>query len=220
MCVFSFTFDDKFSWTLHSAQIVLCDDGVIPAVLGPDFEYHHGADPTCVGDVVVSVGVEADIVSVPGNMGFGVSCHRAAHVALIALWTVVRLQWHREWRRLLEAAVLGGRKVQRKWLWKEVSEKERKVTRVRYIMINIFLISPPFSHLAIDSFILLCCQNSRILRNIKCSSFHVAFPLHRANKTFFSNNIWPCSMPICTCLQMFHEIVFPITLTHLFTFYF
>lgn len=154
---FFFTFDNKLSWTLHSAQIVLCHDGVIPAVLGPDFEYHHGADPTCVGDIVVSVGVEADIVSVPGNMGSGVSCHRAAHVALIALWTVVCLQWNREWRRHLEAAVLGGRKVQRKWLWKEASKNERKVTRVRYITTDILLISLPLSRLAIDSIILLYC---------------------------------------------------------------
>lgn len=120
-CVF--TFDNKFSRTLHSTQRVLCNDCVIPAVLGPNFQYHHGADPTCISDVVVSVGVEADVISVPGNMGSGVSCHCTTHVALITLWTVVCFQWNRKCGRRLKAAVLGGRKVQRKCFWKDARKK-------------------------------------------------------------------------------------------------
>lgn len=114
-----FTFDNKFSWTLHSAQSVFCNDCVIPTVLGPNFEYHHRTDPTCVSDVVVSIGVEANIISVPGNIGFGVSCHCTAHVALVALWTFVHFQWNREWGRCLKVAVFRGRKVQRKCFWRE-----------------------------------------------------------------------------------------------------
>lgn len=76
--------------------MVICCDCVISTVLCPDFEYHHGAHPTCIGDVVVSIGIEADVVSVPGNMGSGISCHRTTHVALVAFWTVVHFEWNRE----------------------------------------------------------------------------------------------------------------------------
>lgn len=112
-----FTFNNKFSWTLHSAQRVFCYDFVISTVLGPNFEYNHGTDSTCIGDVVVSVGIEADIISVPGNMGSGVSCHRTTHVALVALWTVVCFQWNSEWWKCLKVAVLRFRKGQRKCFW-------------------------------------------------------------------------------------------------------
>lgn len=92
--------------------MVFGDDSVIPAVLWPDFEDHHRAHPTCVGNVIVGVGVKADVISVPGNMRSGVSCHGATHVALVALRTVVRSERNGERRRRLEAAVLGGREGQ------------------------------------------------------------------------------------------------------------
>lgn len=96
--------------------MVLSGDSVIPAVLRPDFEDHHRAHPACVSNVIVGVGVEADVISVPGNMRSGVSCHGTTHVALVALGTVVRSERNGERRRRLKAAVLGGRKGQRKHL--------------------------------------------------------------------------------------------------------
>lgn len=42
-------------------------DGVISIVLGAHPQDHHGAHATGVGDVVVGVCVEADVVAVPGD---------------------------------------------------------------------------------------------------------------------------------------------------------
>lgn len=108
------TFNNKISGTLHPSQRIFSDDGVIPAVLWPDFEDHHRAHPTCVSNVIVSVGVKADVISVPGDIWSGVSCHCTTHVALVALWTVVHFQRDGERRRRLKAAILGNGKVQRK----------------------------------------------------------------------------------------------------------
>lgn len=96
--------------------MVFSDDSVIPAVLWPDFEDHHRADSTCVSNVIVGVSVKADVISVPGNMWSGVSCHGTTHVALVALRTVVHPERDGERRRRLKAAVLGGRKGERKRL--------------------------------------------------------------------------------------------------------
>lgn len=108
------TFDNKIGGALHPSQGIFCDDSVIPAVLWPDFEDHHRAHPTCVSNVIVSVGVKTDVISVPGDIWSGVSCHRTTHVALVALRAVVHFQRDGERRRRLEAAVLGNGKVQGK----------------------------------------------------------------------------------------------------------
>ena len=90
LCWIFFTLNNQFRCALHSAQIIFRFDRVISTVLGPDFEDHQGADPAGVGDVVVGVGVEADVVPVPGDIGSGISRHCTTHVALVLLWAVVR----------------------------------------------------------------------------------------------------------------------------------
>lgn len=110
----TFTCDSKPSGTFCSAQRIFCNDGVVSAVLGADFKYLHRADPTSVCDVIVSVGIKADVISVPGNMGCGVSCYCTAHVALIALWTIAHFEWNSEGGGHLKAALLGFREVYRK----------------------------------------------------------------------------------------------------------
>lgn len=113
------TFNDELSWALHPSQRIFCDDSVIPAVFWPDFEDHHRAHPTRVSNVIVSVGVKADVISVPGDMWSGVSCHRTTHVALVALGTVVHFQRDGERGGRLKRAVLRSREAQRKCFWKD-----------------------------------------------------------------------------------------------------
>lgn len=108
------TLNNKISGTLHPSQRIFGDDSVIPAVLWPDFEDHHRTHPACVSNVIVSVGVKADVIPVPGDIWSGVSCHCTAHVALVALWTVVRFQWDGKSGRSLKAAILGSGKGERK----------------------------------------------------------------------------------------------------------
>ena len=57
--------------------------------------------------MVVGVGIETDVISVPGDTGPGVSCHSTSHVALIGLRTGVHFQWDGECWRCLKATVLG-----------------------------------------------------------------------------------------------------------------
>lgn len=68
-------------------------DGVLAHVFGPHSKNQQGTHPTGVGDVVVGVCVQADVISVPGDPRFGVARHRTAHVALVAFGRVVKLQW-------------------------------------------------------------------------------------------------------------------------------
>lgn len=71
----------------------LCRDGVLAHVFGPHSKNQQGTHPAGVGDVVVGVCVQADVISVPGDPRFGVARHRTAHVALVAFGRVVKLQW-------------------------------------------------------------------------------------------------------------------------------
>lgn len=80
---------------------VLCGDGVLAHVFGPHSKNQQGTHPTGVGDVVVGVCVQADVISVPGDARFGVARHRTAHVALVAFGRVVKLQWDaKDWGAL------------------------------------------------------------------------------------------------------------------------
>lgn len=118
-----FTFNHKFSRTLHSAVKVFCYDCIVSTVLWPHFEYDHGADPTCVSDVVVGVGVQANAVFVPGHIGFGVPRHCTTHVALVALWTGACLERNQKWRSHLKITAFGGGHIQAKLFWKRQDTK-------------------------------------------------------------------------------------------------
>ena len=102
----------EFSGALHSAQRVLRGNGVLPVVLGAHPQDDHGAHAAGVGDVVVGVGVEADVVAVPGDAGLGVPRDGAGHVALVRLGAAVHLQRHGEGGRGIEAAALSLRHFQ------------------------------------------------------------------------------------------------------------
>ena len=54
-------------------------------------EDQQGAYTTDVGDVVVGVCVEADIIAVPGDARFGITLHGTADITLIAFWSIVLL---------------------------------------------------------------------------------------------------------------------------------
>lgn len=77
------TFNHKFSWTLSFAEGVDRDYLIFAAVLGSHSEDIHGAHTNCVGDVVVVVWVDADVVQVPGNSGCGASSDSACHEELV-----------------------------------------------------------------------------------------------------------------------------------------
>lgn len=89
-----YTVDCEFGGALCPAQGIVCDDFVLSSVLGSNPQYKHGADPTGVGDKIVGVGVEADVVAVPCDMRCWVPSDSTAHVALVALRGAVRFQWN------------------------------------------------------------------------------------------------------------------------------
>ena len=108
------TYDDEGGGALGPAQGVLCEDGVLAHVLGRHAQDQHGAHAADVGDVVVGVGVKADVVAVPSDAGLGVPLDGAAHVALVALGRRVALQRHHERRRAPRVRVFPGRRVDHK----------------------------------------------------------------------------------------------------------
>jgi hypothetical protein len=62
--------------------------------------------------VVVGVGVQADVVAVPCDVGTGVAAHGAAHVTLVAPRRGALLQGNGEGWRGLQVAALELRRVQ------------------------------------------------------------------------------------------------------------
>lgn len=116
---FSLTFHAEDGGALGLPEGVLCSDGVLPHVFGAHAENQHGANAAGVGDVIVSISVEADVIAVPRDARFGVSLHRAAHVALVALGCSVKLQRDDEGRSASQVAVLSGRYAHHTFFCKE-----------------------------------------------------------------------------------------------------
>jgi len=98
----SVTSDDQCHGGLGRPQFVLDEHFVSPVVSGSHRQYEQGADSTHVGDVVVGVGVQADVVVVPRHSWSWISPNRAAHVALVTLRSGTRFQGNDEWRRWLQ----------------------------------------------------------------------------------------------------------------------
>lgn len=90
------TSDSELSGALCHPQRVVCNDLVLSNIFGAHSEDEHGADTTCVGDVVVGVSVEADVVVEPCDVWPGVPSHSTAHVALVALRRSMHLQRNQE----------------------------------------------------------------------------------------------------------------------------
>lgn len=103
------TSDCQFSRTLCSPHGVLRHHLILPGVLGADPEYEHGAHSVGVGDVIIGVGIQTDIVAQPCHVRRGVSFYSAAHVALVALRSRVQFEWHQELWRTLQVTALGFR---------------------------------------------------------------------------------------------------------------
>lgn len=112
-------------------------DGVLAHVFGPHSKNQQGTHPAGVGDVVVGVCVQADVISVPGDPRFGVARHRTAHVALVAFGRVVKLQWDdKDWWtlhvtipvcwRAQHKPLCGGRDKHRKHIFSALRGRSEK----------------------------------------------------------------------------------------------
>lgn len=110
----SVTFDTEHGGALCPSQRVLRCDGVLAHVFGPHSQDQHGANPARVGDVIVGIGVQADVISIPRDTRLGVAAHRAAHVAFVAFGCSVKLQRHDERRGALQVTVPHGRQAHHK----------------------------------------------------------------------------------------------------------
>lgn len=104
--LFLYTIDSQLSGALCPAKEVLCNDFVLSRVLGSNPQYEHGANTIGVGDEVVGVGVEADIIAEPCDMGCWVPSHGTAHVTLITLWSGVHFQRDKKLGRAFQVAGL------------------------------------------------------------------------------------------------------------------
>lgn len=101
---------------LCPAILVLSNDFVLSVVLGAHPQDEHGADATCVGDEVVGVSVNADVIAVPCDVRCRVSTDGTAHVTLVALRATACPQRHQEGGHRLKRAALGFGHVQSKLL--------------------------------------------------------------------------------------------------------
>lgn len=57
------TSDCKFSGAFGPPHAIFCNNLILPCVFGSNPQYKQGADATGVGDIVVDVGIENNIVS-------------------------------------------------------------------------------------------------------------------------------------------------------------
>lgn len=103
----SLTSDSQFSGALSSPHCIFSDNLVLSGVFGADPQYEQGTDATGIRDVVVGVGVEADVVAEPSHMWRRVPFDGAAHVTLVSLWGGMQFQRNNELRGALEVANLG-----------------------------------------------------------------------------------------------------------------
>lgn len=67
-------------------------------MLWPNSDDVHRADSICICDVIVFVGVDADIVEVLRNLWCGEATDRAGYVQLKALWWTLDFQWNQDWK--------------------------------------------------------------------------------------------------------------------------
>jgi len=115
----SLTSDTEDGGALGPSEGALRGDSVLPRVFGAYAENQHGANSAGVGDEIVGVGVEADVVAIPRDARSGVSLHRAAHVAPVASGRSVKLQRYAEGRSASQITVLPGRYARRAFFYEE-----------------------------------------------------------------------------------------------------
>lgn len=90
------TSDAEHHGGLCYPESVLNDDLVLPGVLGSNPEDEYGAHSAHIGNMVVGVCVQADVVAVPRHTWHGVAFHCAAHAALVTLRGCALPQWDDE----------------------------------------------------------------------------------------------------------------------------
>lgn len=118
------TFHNKFSGTLCLAERVDCHDFVFTAVFWPDSQNVHGAHTKRVGDVIVVVWVDADIVQVPWYTGCRASSDSTRHVELVAFRRCVDFERDQDGWRPLEADFRWINSIWSYWnLTEEIREK-------------------------------------------------------------------------------------------------
>lgn len=88
-----FTSDGQFSGALGPPHGIFYNNLVLPGVFRSNPQYEQRTDSTGVGDVVVSVSIQTNIVAEPGHMWCWVPLYGTAHVALIPLRSSVQFQW-------------------------------------------------------------------------------------------------------------------------------
>lgn len=83
------TSNSDFSSALCFTERVESNDLIFTVVSRSDSENVHGAHTARIGDVIIFVRADADIVQVPGHTGCWAPAHGACHVQLVAFgWTV------------------------------------------------------------------------------------------------------------------------------------
>lgn len=98
---FRLTSNSNFSGTLCLAKRVDCNNFILATVLWPDSENIDGAHAKRVGDVVVTVRVDAHVIQVPGYGGRRAPSHSACHVDLVTFRWCVDFQRDQDgWRPL------------------------------------------------------------------------------------------------------------------------
>ena len=102
-----FTSDCQFSGTLRPPQSIFCNNFVLSSVFRSNPQYQHRTDSTGVGDEIVSVGIQAYIVSEPCHVWHWVPPYGTAHVAFIAFRSSVHFQRNNEPGRTLKIADLS-----------------------------------------------------------------------------------------------------------------
>lgn len=97
------TFDNKFRCTLCLAKRVDRNHFVFTTVFRSDAENVQRANAKRVGDVIVFVRVDADVIQVPGHSRRGTSADGTRHVELVSFRRSVDLKRHQDGGRPLKA---------------------------------------------------------------------------------------------------------------------
>lgn len=127
----SLTSHNKFSGTLCLAQRVDCNNPIFTAVLFADSENIHGAHTKWVGDVIVVVWVDADVVEVPRHSGRRASSDSTCHVELVTFRWCVDLQRDQDGWGPLKAYLHWINSI---WWELNLIEKHSKMERIEMII--------------------------------------------------------------------------------------
>lgn len=121
------TFDNKFRGALSLAKRVDRDHLVFATVFWLYAENVQGANAKRVGDVIVFVRVDADVIQVPGHSWRGTSADGTRHVELVSFRWSVDLKRHQDRGGPLKAELAWNDSV---WTFRNCSG--RKIRKTKY----------------------------------------------------------------------------------------